>query len=67
MTAEQAAEKLTELGWEVEVVNGMPMVLVAREDYLLPKTIKRIAKDIKNIGYNRSYGVRPKGEHGANG
>lgn len=59
MTAEQCVEKMGEYGWTAKIVNGIPMIAVPQTEYLLPKTVKKIQKDIRGIGYGRSFGVRP--------
>ena len=59
MTAEQCAEKMGEYGWTAEIANGMPTIVVPQIEYLLPKTVKKIQKDIRGVGYDRSFGIRP--------
>lgn len=45
-------EKAKEIGVEAEIIDGIP--------YLLGVGYLQGAKIVKEIGYNRTYGIRPK-------
>ena len=52
MTKEQYANKLTEMGFTVALINGVIMITAEDEN-----TVKKANKAIKEIGYKSSWGI----------
>lgn len=52
MGKEEFIEKLRQMGVNAEIIDGIP--------YLLGVGYLQGAKIVKEIGYNRTYGIRPK-------
>ena len=56
MSKDDVAAYLGSLGYESSVVDGVVMVVVDHQ--LMPKEQKKLSKQLKDIGYNASYGYK---------
>lgn len=52
MSKQEFIEKLTQLGYEAELIDGIP--------YILNESYSKAEKIVKELGYKRTYGIKNK-------
>lgn len=52
-------EEIEKAGYKVSYEGAIPYIIVSAEEYDDPNTYKKLTKLIKDIGHNKSWGIKP--------